>query len=60
MQSWGSGGEKYICLGSDHRKRKWYQIVNNALDLKMHVQNKGVDVNAVDMDFEKNQKEFEY
>ena len=59
MQSWGSG-EEYICLEIDHRNRKWkwYQIVNNALDLenacsKILSQNKGVTAHTVDMDFKK-------
>ena len=58
----GGVGEKYICLESDHwyRKWKWYQIVNNALDLKMHAQNRGVAVHTVDKEFKKSQKEFEH
>ena len=36
LGEWWGRREKYICLGSDHRNKKWkwYQIVNNALDLE--------------------------
>ena len=56
----GGVGGKYICLEIDHpnTKWKWYQIVNNALDLenacsKILSQNKGVAAHTVDKDFKK-------